>query len=74
MADMSEVTVVKTIDSVDGRYVAIVKDSDEGALGGSTLVDVKDKSFRLNALAFEVEKKPVRVYSAGYGDWKNYYG
>ncbi len=70
MADIGEITVVEKIPSDDGRYIAVVKSSDEGALGGNTFVEVKDESVCINFIAFEVEKKAVRVYSGEYGEWK----
>ncbi len=70
MADIGEITVVNTISSDDGRYIAEVKSSDQGALGGSTFVDVKDRSFHIDLVVFEIEKKPTRVYSGAYESWK----
>lgn len=45
-------------------------DSDQGALGGDTLVDVYEKS-AINAILFKIEKKPQRVYSGGWGEFNN---
>ncbi len=58
-------TVVKTVESPNGKYYAQVIDSDQGALGGDTLVDVYEKN-GINAILFKIEKKPQRVY---FGDW-----
>lgn len=58
-------TVVTTVESPSGKYYAEVVDSDQGALGGDTLVDVYE-SEKLNAILFTIEKKPQRVY---FGDW-----
>lgn len=58
-------TVVKNVDSPDGTYVAQVVDSDQGALGGDTIVQVKETK-TVNCLLFTLEKKPQRVYM---GDW-----
>ncbi len=70
-------TVVQTVESPSGKYYAQVIDSDQGALGGDTLVDVHEKS-GFNAILFRIEKKPQRVYSGGWGefndmqiDWKD---
>lgn len=59
-------TVVKTVDSPEGTYYAQVIDSDQGALGGDTLVDVYEYK-KLNAILFTIQKKPKRVYS---GEWR----
>ncbi len=58
-------TVVETVESPGGKYYAQVIDSDQGALGGDTFVDVY-QSGEINALLFKIEKAPQRVYS---GDW-----
>ncbi len=58
-------TVVWSVASPDGTYRAEVIDSDQGALGGDTLVDVyENKGF--DAFIFQVEKTPQTVY---YGNW-----
>ena len=61
-------TVVKTVASPSETYYAQVIDSDQGALGGDTLVDVYEHK-KLNAILFTIQKKPQRVYS---GDWRAY--
>lgn len=58
-------TVVKTVESPNGRYYAEVIDSDQGALGGDTIVNVHEKSV-INLILLQIEKKPQRVY---FGDW-----
>ena len=63
-------TVVQTIESPGGKYYAQVIDSDQGALGGDTLVDVYEKS-GINAIIFKIEKKPQRVYSGDWGEYEN---
>lgn len=63
-------TVVKTVESPSGKYYAQVIDSDQGALGGDTLVDVHEKS-GINAILFRIEKKPQRVYSGEWGEFNN---
>lgn len=63
-------TVVQTVASPSGKYYAQVIDSDQGALGGDTLVDVYEKS-KINAILFEIEKKPQRVYSGDWGEFEN---
>lgn len=61
-------TVVITVPSPDGAYYAEVIDSDQGALGGDTYVDVYDTR-GIDALLFRISKPPRHVYS---GDWKAY--
>ncbi len=62
--------VVKTVESPNGKYYAQVIDSDQGALGGDTLVDVYEKS-GINAILFKIEKKPQRVYFGDWGEFEN---
>jgi len=63
----SENTIVKTLESPNSIYRAEVINSDQGALGGSTFVDVyKNESF--DFLLFEISKKPVRIYSGDFAE------
>ncbi len=62
-------TVVQTVESPSGEYYAQVIDSDQGALGGNTLVDVYQKS-GINAVLFKIEKKPQNVYIGDWGEYK----
>lgn len=63
-------TVLQTVESPNGKYYAQVIDSDQGALGGDTLVDVYKKS-EVNLILFKIEKKPKRVYCGDWGDFEN---
>ncbi len=63
-------TVVKTVESPDGEYYAQVIDSDQGALGGDTLVGVYQKS-GIDLFIFKIEKKPKRVYLGDWGEFEN---
>ena len=63
-------TVVQTVESPNGKYYAQVIDSDQGALGGDTLVDVY-QDCRINAILFKIEKKPQRVYFGDWGEFNN---
>ncbi len=63
-------TVVKTVESPNGVYYAEVIDSDQGALGGDTLVDVHDNQ-GIHALLFTISKKPQRVYQGDWGAYKH---
>lgn len=65
---LSNETVVKTIQSPDGTYCAQVVDSDQGALGGNTNVEVYENQ-KIDILLFKIQKHPKRIYS---GDWMEY--
>lgn len=63
-------TVVKTVESPGGTYYALVIDSDQGALGGDTIVNVCPKE-SFTTLIFTVKKKPQTVYTGPWGAYKN---
>lgn len=63
-------TVVKTVVSPSGKYYAQVIDSDQGALGGDTLVDVYQEC-GINAFLFQIKTKPQRVYIGDWGEFDN---
>lgn len=70
-------TVVQTVESPDGNHYAQVIDSDQGALGGDTLVVVHENS-GIRTFLIEITKKPQRVYIGPWGEymgmsiwWKN---
>lgn len=59
-------TVVMTVESPDGTYFAQVIDSNQGALGGATIVDVyKNQSF------LGKHKKVDRVYIGQWGEYRD---
>lgn len=58
-------TVVQSVESPNGIYYAEVIDSDQGALGGDTLVDVYENK-GIDILIFKISKEPQRIY---HGDW-----
>lgn len=60
-------TVVRTLPSPDGRYRAEVIESDQGALGGDSFVDVYE-NVEIDLLLFKIEKKPQRVWSGGWSE------
>lgn len=64
-------TVVKSIDSPNGKYFAQVISSDQGALGGDTVVQVSSKQDLINLLVLRVYKKTQTVY---FGDWMEHKG
>lgn len=63
-------TVVQTVESPNGEYYAQVIDSDQGALGGDTLVDVYKKG-GINLILFKIEPKPQRVYWGNWGEFRD---
>ena len=63
-------TVVQAAVSPDGKHIAEVINSDQGALGGDTLVDVQQvRTF--DAGIFEIRKKPQRVYIGEWGEFED---
>lgn len=68
--DLGENTVVQTVESPNGAYYAEVINSDQGALGGDTLVDVYEHK-EIDALIFKISKKPQRVYHGEWGEFEN---
>ncbi len=63
-------TVVQAAVSPDGKYIAEVINSDQGALGGDTLVQVR-ATHSFNVGIFEISKKPQRVYMGEWGEFEN---
>lgn len=63
-------TVVQTVESPNGAYYAEVIDSDQGALGGDTLVDVYENT-EINLLVCKIFKNPQRVYHGEWGEFKD---
>lgn len=62
-------TVVDTIYSPSKTYYAEIIDSDQGALGGDTMVYVH-KTDKLNLLIMTVSKTPQRVYLGEWGEYE----
>ena len=63
-------TVVQTVESPNGGYYAELIDSDQGALGGDTVVSVYER-WEINLLLFKIEKEPQQVYFGEWGEFKN---
>jgi len=63
--NISEDTVIKSVDSPSGKYCAQLIDNNQGALGGATLVKVYSNR-RFEALTFTISKKPQTVH---IGPW-----
>jgi hypothetical protein len=59
-------TVVQTVYSPEATYYAEVIDSDQGALGGDTLVEVYNTKKKIELFFLTVQKNPQRVY---FGEW-----
>lgn len=66
---MGQETVVRSLPSPTGKYHAQVISRDEGALGGSTRVEVYESSKSHHLVLFQLEKAPRQVYS---GEWYEY--
>lgn len=64
-------TVVKSEDSPSGKYCAQVISSDQGALGGDTVVKVSANKDLINVYLFRIYKEPKTVY---FGDWMEHEG
>lgn len=62
---LSQNTVVQTLQSPEGTYFAQVIDSDQGAMGGATIVEVYQSQSFLGR-----HKKVGRVYTGSYGEHK----
>lgn len=60
-------TVVRTVPSPQNTYVAEVIDSNQGALGGDTFVEVR-KTASANVLFFTAQSRSVRVYEGEWGE------
>ena len=67
--NIGEETVVKTLPSPTGAHYAQVVSIDQGALGGSTVVEVYESSKSITLFPLKLEKSPQEVY---YGKWYEY--
>ena len=63
-------TVIKSIDSPSGNLYVQVVDSDQGALGGGTIVDVYEKR-EIDVVVFKLKDKPQRIYVGEWGEFDN---
>lgn len=64
---LSANTVVRTVGSPSGQYYVEVIDSDQGALGGDTRVELNERVLDLGV--FGILKKPRRLYTGHYGEY-----
>lgn len=70
LMDFGQNTVVKTLPSPNDTYYAEVIDSDQGALGGNTVVNICE-NFEFNAVVFKITKPPKLIYSGKWGEYEN---
>lgn len=61
--------VVKSVDSPNGVYYAQIINSDQGNMGGDTIVKVYSHK-GLNAGLFKISKKPLVIYIGGEDEYK----
>lgn len=66
---ISSGTVIRELDSPQGRYTAQVVDWSEGALGGDTLVDVQDHRVDVDLLIGKLTSRKKRVYKGEWGEY-----
>ena len=64
-------TVVRTVPSPQGTFVARIVDSDQGALGGDTLVEVQQSGKSLDMGIGVFTPAWVRVYAGEWGEFQN---
>ena len=60
-------TIVRSIPSPNGAYIACVVDGDYGATGGATLVEVKKSSDTVHLVLCDLEPAWRRIYTTGWG-------
>ena len=65
IGSFGENTVVQAVPSPSGTYSAEIIDSNQGALGGNTFVEVNENR-KINLGLFRIERKSQRIYQ---GDW-----
>ena len=69
--DFVKTDVYKQIKSPQNEYCAEVVISDYGAMGGNTVVQVKNyKEFDVDLFFLKIEEKPKRVYLTEWDGWR----
>lgn len=68
---MGKNTVVQAVESPSGAYRAELIDSDQGALGGDTLVEVYYLFEEVDAFVFLFRRTPTCVYRGNWGEFEN---
>jgi len=69
--DLGSSTVVKSIASPQKRFTAEVIDNDQGALGGSTIVNIRENGKDINLSILELTKSPIRIYTGDWGEFES---
>ncbi len=69
--DLGENTVVVEATSPEGTYTVQVIDSDQGALGGDTLVYVYSNKRRIDLGFIEFGRDPECIYRGAWGEYKS---
>lgn len=67
---ISETTVVRAVTSPDGTQIAEIVDIDEGALGGSTIVEVR-KNVDVDLKFVQIRGVPECVYNGDWGEFED---
>ena len=63
--------VVQSLPSPGGTCCAQVIDSDQGALGGDTIVEVYESRKQVKLLLIKLQKNPQLVYLGNWGEFEN---
>lgn len=70
VGNIGQNTVIQSVESPNGKYHAEVIDSDQGALGGNTVVNIY-KNDDIDLFAFKIKTKPHTVYCGKYGEYRD---
>jgi len=70
MWDFGQETVVKSAMSPNAVYLAEIVDSDQGALGGNTTVNVTQQGCDINLLIGQLKKDPKTIYVGRWGEFE----
>ena len=68
---IGEDTVINILESPNKGYYAEIIDSDQGALGGNTFIDVYDLRNNFDLYLFKIYKRPQRVYKGSWSAYKD---
>ncbi len=69
--NIREDTVIKDLPSPNGEYYVQVIDSNQGAMGGATEVNIYESNKGIDLFLLKIKKKPKRVYTGRWGEYKN---
>lgn len=70
LGDIGETTVVRAVVSPEGTQIAEILDIDEGALGGSTIVEVR-KNTQIDLKIVQISTVPNRIYNGEWGEFED---